>query len=757
MVEYGQYPLILQKDTRNGILVPVGLAEASSLTFQSLSATTISATNYANLPTFGGSFTGITTVCAVGVCGTSPIQSIIGGNTLNLRNLYFNLGNFLTVTPGTDITISYDQPLTAIRGGTGSQGGNSGEIPYWNPGGQLTTDISLSYDSGFLFAPKVDTPGGGGYYVDGNPFDLGDLNSVDLTIPPTDNQLLSYDTGTGKWVARDESALASIPVDACCIIFNDAAGNPSTDPGDLTYHGTTIRFPTGIASNSMTAQSFVENGVALSTKYQIADSSLCALGDLTLSPNQLLYFNAANAPTLSPITADGRGLVASLDYSDMRTNLGLGTLATKSVVVLDSADVCNTLPITKGGTGSTSLTTGNGIVYSNGASLTQITAPTGSDKLLKWDGVAFTWMNSPTGTFVSPGDACAVVFVNNAGNDIISNNNFTYNSTNNSLAIGNINAGGYVLANGDITTVAGQVLSNGDIKTNGSIYEGGLISANLLSNRYQGKDPTLTTLANMNTAADVLLYFSANDGAASTTFTSPARQLLDDLSFATMRTTLELGTVATKNAIALNSADVCNTLPVTNGGTGKTTLAPCAVLFGNGTGTVSEITAPTTNNTYLRWSSGFSWASTPSEQWTHVVKTANQKINSTSYTNDTALAATTITGNNYIIKYSIYFSANTTNGISTQVDISPGYQTFTYRINYIPPGNIVDSMVKAGATDAFDYQGSVASNGAGYLELDCVIVDIKDTSVPIQFKLTSSGGSDELYILKGSHLKYTAF
>lgn len=752
MVEYGQYPLILQKDTRNGILVPVGLAEASSLTFQSLSATTISATSYANLPTFGGSFTGITTVCAVGVCGTSPIQSITGGNTLNLRNLYFNLGDFLTVTPGTDITITYNNPLAGAHGGTGSTGGELGEIPYWDGSKTLISDPGLGYDGGFLFAPKVDTPGGGGYYVDGQPLDLGDLNSVDLTIPPTDNQLLSYDTGTGKWVARDESVLASIPVDACCIIFNDAAGNPSTDPGDLTYHGNTIRFPTGIASNSMTAQSFVENGVALSTKYQIADSTLCALGDLTLGPNQLLYFDGSQNPAISPITANARGLLDDVNYSDMRTTLQLGTLATKSVVVLDSADVCNTLPITKGGTGSTSLTTGNGIVYSNGASLTQITAPTGSDKLLKWDGAAFTWMNSPTGTFASPTDPCAIVFVNNDGDDILSDPDLTYNTTNNELAVGNLNSAGYILAGGNIATAGGYVAGAQVYGT--TLYEG----ITPISNLYQGKDPTLTTLASMNTAADVLLYFSANDGAASTTFTSQARQLLDDSSFTTMRTTLGLGTVATRNAIALNSADVCNTLPVTNGGTGRTTLTPCAVLFGNGTGTVSEVTAPTTNNTYLRWSSGFSWAATPSEQWTHVVKTANQKINSTSYTNDTALAATTtIIGNNYIIKYSIYFSANTTNGISTQVDISPGYQTFTYRINYIPPGNIVDSMVKAGATDAFDYQGSVASNGAGYLELDCVIVDVKDTSVPIQFKLTSSGGSDELYILKGSHLKYTTF
>jgi hypothetical protein len=755
MTEKGQYPLVYQLGERNGIQVPVGLAEASSLTFQSLSATTISATSYANLPVFGGNFTGIQTVCAVGVCGTSVIDSVVNGNTLNLRNLYFNLGDFVSITtPGTDVTISYNQPLAAIRGGTGAQGGNSGEIPYWDPGNALTSDPNLSYDTTYLLAPKFDTPGG--YYIDQQPLDLPDLNSVCATLTPGHNQILSFDTGVNKWTARNESTLASLPVDPCAIIFNDTLGNPDSDPGDFTYNGNTIRFPTGIATNSMTAQSFVENGTALSVKYQIADATLCALGDLTLGANQILYFDGSQNPAISPITANARGLLDDINYSDMRTTLQLGGLATKSVIVLDSADVCNTLPVTKGGTGLTSFPTTNGIVYANAGALNQITAPGTPNTSLKWDGGAFTWALIPTGTFVSPTDPCAIVFVNNAGDDIVSDPDLTYDTVTNSLNAGNVNVGGYILAAGDIATTTGDVIAAGDIQTNGSIYEGGILPANLLSNRYQGKDPTLTTLANMNTGANVLLYFSALDGAASTTFTSQARDLLDDSSFASMRTTLGLSALSTKSSVALNSADVCNTLPVTNGGTGRTTLTPCAVLFGNGTGTVSEVTAPTTNNTYLRWNSGFSWAAV-GEQWTHVFKTTNQKINSTSYTNDNTLAATTVNGSNYIIKYNIYFSANTTNGISTQVDISPGYQTFTYRINYTPPGVTVDSMVRAGAVDAFDYQGAVASTGAGHLELDCVIVDVKDTSVPIQFKLTSSGGSDELYILKGSHLKYTTF
>lgn len=752
MVEYGQYPLILQKDTVNGQLVPVGLAEASSLTFQSLSATTISATSYANLPSFGGNFTGIQNVCSVGVCGTSIIDSVVAGNTLNLRGFYFNLGDFLTVTPGTDVTISYDQPLAAIRGGTGIGGGNTGEIPYWDPGNSLTADPNLSYDGGFLYAPKVDTPGGGGYYVDGQPFDLGDLNSVDLTIPPTDNQLLSYDTGTGKWVARDESALASIPVDPCCIIFNDAAGNPSTDPGDLTYHGTTIRFPTGIASNSMTAQSFIENGVALSTKYQVADVTLCALGDLTILPNTVLYFDGSQNPQVSQITTQALDLLNDGSFGAMRNTLGLGTVATKSVIVLDSADVCNTLPVTKGGTGITSFGTTDGIVYYDGASLAQISQPTGSDKSLKWDGAAFTWAVIPTGTFVSPTDPCAIVFVNNDGDDITSDPDLTYNTTNNELAVGNLNSAGYILAGGNIATVGGYVAGAQVYGT--TIYEG----VTPISNLYQGKDPTLTTLASMNTAADVLLYFSAADGAASTTFTNQARQLLDDNSFATMRTTLELGTVATKSVIVLDSADVCNTLPVTKGGTGRATLSPCAVLFGNGTGTVSEITAPVTNNRYLKWNNGFSWATAP-EQWTHVFKATTQAVaDGVNLQEDSDLTIPTTIGQNYRIKYYIMFEnlGVADSSLSANININGDYDSFYSTFKYVSPGNTGTVYSSNKSADNFRYTAPMATTGVGSFELDCIIENISVTSVPITYSLEDNSGNI-LSILLGSDVKYTTF
>ncbi|NCY12794.1 MAG: hypothetical protein EBX32_06875, partial [Burkholderiaceae bacterium] len=61
--------------------------------------------------------------------------------------------------------------------------------------------------------------------------------------------------------------------------------------------------------------SFTENGTLLSTKYQIADATLCALGDLTLGSNQLLYFDAGQNPALSTLTANARALLDDANYS----------------------------------------------------------------------------------------------------------------------------------------------------------------------------------------------------------------------------------------------------------------------------------------------------------------------------------------------------------------------------------------------------------------------------------------------------------
>ena len=115
-----------------------------------------------------------------------------------------------------------------------------------------------------------------------------------------------------------------------------------------------------------------------------------------------------------------------------------------------------------------------------------------------------------------------------------------------------------------------------EVYTVGPIYEGGT----LLSTKYQAKDATLDSISNLSTGSNQLLYFTTTDTAATASLTDQGRQLLDDSSFASMRTTLQLSALATKSKATLTS-DVDGILPIANGGTNKTSFSADQLIFSN--------------------------------------------------------------------------------------------------------------------------------------------------------------------------------
>ena len=76
----------------------------------------------------------------------------------------------------------------------------------------------------------------------------------------------------------------------------------------------------------------------------------------------------------------------------------------------------------------------------------------------------------------------------------------------------------------------------------------------------QPLDATLTALAGLATAADQLIYATGADAFALTALSSFARTILDDLTAAAVRATLELGTIATQdaNSVSITGGSISN-------------------------------------------------------------------------------------------------------------------------------------------------------------------------------------------------------
>lgn len=84
-----------------------------------------------------------------------------------------------------------------------------------------------------------------------------------------------------------------------------------------------------------------------------------------------------------------------------------------------------------------------------------------------------------------------------------------------------------------------------------------------IGSNVQAYDATLAALANVTTAADTLIYATGADTFSTTTITSFARTLLDDVDAPAARTTLGLGTIATQNS---------NNVSITGGSVSSITL-----------------------------------------------------------------------------------------------------------------------------------------------------------------------------------------
>ena len=120
----------------------------------------------------------------------------------------------------------------------------------------------------------------------------------------------------------------------------------------------------------------------------------------------------------------------------------------------------------------------------------------------------------------------------------------------------------------------------------------------------QTLNTALTAISGVTPATNTLAYFSGTTTAASTALSPFARTLLDDLTAAAVRTTLELGSIATQDAatVAITGGSISGItdLAIADGGTGASDAAGARTNLGLSNSATIAATSANTGNTLVQ-------------------------------------------------------------------------------------------------------------------------------------------------------------
>ena len=308
----------------------------------------------------------------------------------------------------------------------------------------------------------------------------------------------------------------------------------------------------------------------------------------TIEKQYLIHNNTLGGQAILVKTVAGTGITVP---NGQRAHLFVN--GTNVIAVVDyfptiragSATLDTALPVTSGGTGSTSLTTitvgtatniaggaANRIPYNTGAGVTSfVVAPTSPNTLLEWDGSAFVWSALPStvGSF-------------SAGTTGLTPNTPTTGAVvlGGTLAIAN-GGSGQTTAQAAMNAFAGAVTSGSYLRGNGT---------NVVMSAIQAGDVPTLNQNTTGTASNVTgVVAIANGGTGQATANAALNALLptqtgntgeylttdgSNTSWAAVPvgTTFSAGTTGfTPNSATSGAVTLAGTLNIANGGTGQTT------------------------------------------------------------------------------------------------------------------------------------------------------------------------------------------
>ncbi|MFA5961227.1 MAG: hypothetical protein WC848_00920 [Parcubacteria group bacterium] len=604
---------------------------------------------------------------------------------------YLTLDSNQVLTRGAiDLTTDVTGTLPVSNGGTGrSTLTNNGVI--YGLGSSAVGMTSAGTSGQILIAGATGTPTFQSVSGDINLTDTGTAtiqsNSVALTTDTTGNYVATLTNGNGITGANGGSEGATLTLAL----------------GSLTSNWTQAgAFDIVLANAGSELQIMESTGDTFYGTLDVADLSANqtytfpnATGSVALGTgvaNQLAYWSGTNA--LSGVTSGNNGLLVT-------NGSGVPSIATDipTAVTIGSSYIYRAggtdISVADGGTGRSTLTT-NGVLYGLGASAVGMTTAGTDAQLLIAGATGVPTFRSMSGDMLISNLGVATIQSDAIGSSEISDSTIAeadLSATNGPTAgyVLSYNSGGgftWIVNDGGsggskwtdsgsgftyLTATTNNLLIGGSTADTGFFFD---ISASTFTFEGATPDAYETTVGVLDPTADRAINFpNASGTIALTTDLHNSVTLAGTLDYLT----LDSNQVLTRGAIDLTT-DVTGTLPVSNGGTGRSTLTNNGVIYGLGSSAVGMTSAGTSGQILIAGATG-----TPTFQ--SVSGDINLTDTGTATIQSNSVALTTDTTGNYVA------TLTNGNGITGANGGSEG-ATLTLAL-----GSLTSNWTQAGAFD----------------------------------------------------------